>query len=232
MNYREKWPTICVAFPFLLTWVHWEGGAYRVSVMSDRERLLECWWAAWWQKSQLLAAAQAIVICARCCRQGRHLAMASSSLSGLHRECFHGGSVIEFNTCHNQLNCVFCELLPPWEVPLEIKRIWKESIHTTRIFISAQKETLTVYYVCLSYSARGILTSIKPCRCHLIQGYPSNSSDNQYVETLSLIVQGCCSQFRWGKWRVSAMWEEGLPGREESPCDWALPAVPARPHEH
>lgn len=102
-------------------------------------------------ESQLLAAAQAIVICARCCRQGRHLAMASSSLSGLHRECFHGGSVIEFNTCHNQLNCVFCELLPPWKVPLEMK----ESIHITRIFISAQKETLTVYYVCVCLTLQG-----------------------------------------------------------------------------
>lgn len=36
-------------------------------------------------ESQLLAAAQAIVICARCCLQGRHLAAASSNLPGLHR---------------------------------------------------------------------------------------------------------------------------------------------------
>lgn len=35
--------------------------------------------------SQLLAAAQAIVICAHCCLQGRHLAAASSNLPWLHR---------------------------------------------------------------------------------------------------------------------------------------------------
>lgn len=36
-------------------------------------------------ESQLLAAAQAIVICVCCCLQGRHLAAASSNLPRLHR---------------------------------------------------------------------------------------------------------------------------------------------------
>lgn len=36
-------------------------------------------------EAQVLAAAQAIVICARCCLQGRHLAAASPNIPGLYR---------------------------------------------------------------------------------------------------------------------------------------------------
>lgn len=71
--------------------------------MSDHELLLECRWAA----AQLLAAAQAIVICVCCSLRGRHLAAASPPISLGNAECIRSRSVIEFHTCHSQLNCAF-----------------------------------------------------------------------------------------------------------------------------
>lgn len=95
----------CV-LPSLFHWPDWaerEGDSWRVSAMSDHELLLECRWAA----AQLLAAAQAIVICVCCSLQGRHLAAASPPISLGNAECIRSRSVIEFHTCHSQLNCVF-----------------------------------------------------------------------------------------------------------------------------
>lgn len=91
-----------------------ERNAWRVSVMSDHELLLECWRAAWCSmrapESQLLAAAQAIVICVCCCLRGRHLAAASSNLPRLHR--VHPQQVCNWisHMSHSQLNCVFCKV--------------------------------------------------------------------------------------------------------------------------
>lgn len=100
--------------PFLLTWVHRARDACRVSVMSDHELLLECWWAVRWQKPCSWQRPRPLwFVLAAAYRVATWLPLPPISLG--YTECIHSRSVIEFHTCHSRLNSVFCEVCVPWK---------------------------------------------------------------------------------------------------------------------
>lgn len=87
-----------------------ERDAWRVSVMSDHELLLECWWAARWQNPSSWQRPRPLwFVFAVAYRVATWLPLPPISLG--YTECIHSRSVIEFHTCHSQLNCVFCKVL-------------------------------------------------------------------------------------------------------------------------
>lgn len=86
-----------------------ERRAWRVSVMSDHELLLECWRAAWWQNPSSWRRPRPLwFVFAVAYRVATWLLLPPISLG--YTECIHSRSVIEFHTCHSQLNCVFCKV--------------------------------------------------------------------------------------------------------------------------
>lgn len=110
MNYRQKCPTMSVAFLFPLTWVQRE---------RQRETSEECVW--WWVtpgRSRSVGG-----LCDGTCPAPGSgpghcdlcLLLPAESPPGCcslpislgYTECIHSRSVIEFHTCHSQLNCVF-----------------------------------------------------------------------------------------------------------------------------
>lgn len=86
-----------------------ESEIHRVSVMSDHELLLECWWAAWWQNPSSWQQPRPLwFVLAAAYRVATWLLL--PPISPGYTECIHSRSVIEFHTCHRQLNCVFCKV--------------------------------------------------------------------------------------------------------------------------
>lgn len=81
----------------------------RVSVMSDHELLFECWWAVWWHNPNSWQQPRLLwFVLATAYRVATWLPLPPISLG--YTQCIHSRSVIEFHTCHCQLNCVFCKV--------------------------------------------------------------------------------------------------------------------------
>lgn len=83
-----------------------ERNAWRVSVMSDHELLLECWRAAWWQNPSSWRRPRPLwFVFAVAYRVATWLLLPPISLG--YTECIHSRSVIEFHTCHTVSLTVF-----------------------------------------------------------------------------------------------------------------------------